>query len=90
VLDGISGTMLGVLTALVVADTTIGTGRFNLAQGVIGTASGIGGSLSTTLSGLVAESFGRTAGFLSIVVVALLATLLVWFRMPETKPAAKQ
>ncbi len=62
-LDGISGTMLGVLTALVV---------------------------STTLSGLVAESFGRTAGFLSIVVVALLATLLVWFRMPETKPAAKQ
>jgi MFS family permease len=33
VLDGVSGTVLGVLTALVVADLTMGTGRFNLAQG---------------------------------------------------------
>jgi hypothetical protein len=39
VLDGISGTMLGVLTALTVADLTVGTGRFNLAQGFVGTMS---------------------------------------------------
>ena len=32
-LDGISATVLGVLTALVIADITTGTGRFNLAQG---------------------------------------------------------
>ena len=54
VLDGISATVLGVLTALIIADITSGTGRFNLAQGIVGTASGIGASLSTTLSGLVA------------------------------------
>jgi MFS family permease len=87
ILDGISGTMLGVLTALIIADFTMGTGRFNLAQGFVGTMSGVGASLSTTLSGLVAGSLGRAAGFLGIAAVALAAVLLVWLRMPETKPS---
>ena len=87
VLDGVSGTMLGVLTALIVADLTAGTGRFNLAQGFVGTLSGIGASLSTTLSGLVAGSLGRAAGFLSIAAVALGGVLLIWSLMPETKPS---
>jgi MFS family permease len=87
VLDGVSGTMLGVLTALTVADLTTGTGRFNLAQGFVGTISGIGASLSTTLSGLVAASLGRAAGFLGIAVVALTATILLWLIMPETHPS---
>jgi hypothetical protein len=39
--------VLGVLTAIV-ADLTQGTGRFNLAQGFVGTFAGIGASLSTT------------------------------------------
>jgi MFS family permease len=86
-LDGISATMLGVLTALIVADLTAGTGRFNLAQGFVGTISGIGASLSTTLSGLLAGSLGRTAGFLGIAAVALAAALLMGLLMPETNPA---
>jgi MFS family permease len=87
ILDGVSGTMLGVLTALIVADLTKGTGRFNLAQGFVGTMSGIGASLSTTLSSLVAGSLGRAAGFLGIAAVALAAVLLLWLLMPETNPA---
>ena len=87
VLDGVSGTMLGVLTALVVADLTKGTGRFNLAQGMVGTMSGIGASLSTTLSSQIAGSLGRTAGFLGISVVALAALLMLWLLMPETNPS---
>jgi len=55
-LDGISGAVLGILTALVVADLTRGTGRFTLAQGLVGTIAGIGAALSTTLTGLVAGS----------------------------------
>jgi len=62
-LDGISGAVIGVLTALVVADLTTGTGRFNLSQGLVGTASGIGASLSTALFGLIAASFGRMVVF---------------------------
>ena len=90
VLDGISGAMLGVLTALVVADLTNGTGRFNLAQGFIGTMSGIGASLSTTLSSQIAGSLGRGAGFLGISAVALAAALLLWFLMPETNPSSER
>jgi MFS family permease len=87
VLDGVSGTMLGVLTALIVADLTAGTGRFNLAQGLVGTMSGVGASLSTTLSGLVAGTLGRAAGFLGIAGIALAAVLLALLLMPETNPS---
>jgi MFS family permease len=88
-LDGVSGAVVGVLTALVVADLTNGTGRFNLAQGLVGTASGVGASLSTALFGVIAVSFGRTVVFLSIAAAALAAVLILWFLMPETKPATK-
>jgi predicted MFS family arabinose efflux permease len=85
-LDGISATVLGVLTALVIADLTGGIGRFNLAQGIVGTASGIGASISTSVSGLVAESLGSSAAFLCIAATASLGTVMIWFLMPETKP----
>lgn len=90
VLDGVSGTMLGVLTALTVADLTSGTGRFNFAQGFVGTISGVGASLSTTLSGLLAGSLGRAAGFLGIAAVAVAAVLLLWLLMPETHPSNRK
>jgi sugar phosphate permease len=74
------------MTALVIADATNGTGRFNLAQGLIGTASGIGASLSTALFGLIAVTFGQTIAFLCIASVAVVAALIIWFWMPETRP----
>jgi MFS family permease len=85
VLDGLSGATLGVLTALVVADLTKGTGRFNLAQGLVGTVSGIGAATSTSLSGLIVASYGQTVGFLSITGIGLLAVAIFWLFMPETK-----
>jgi MFS family permease len=89
-LDGLSGATLGVLTALVVADLTKGTGRFNLAQGLVGTVSGIGAALSTFGSGLIVASYGQAAGFLSITAVGLLAVAILWLFMPETKSATPQ
>jgi hypothetical protein len=80
-LDGISGAVVGVLTALVIADLTNGTDRFNLAQGLVGTASGIGASLSTAVFGVIAASFGRTIVFLSIAAVALAAVLIICLLM---------
>jgi MFS family permease len=88
VLDGLTGAVLGVLTTLIIADLTKGTGRFNLAQGLVGTLSGVGASLSTSISGLVVERFGHTAGFLSITIVGLAAVAILWAFMPETKPSA--
>jgi predicted MFS family arabinose efflux permease len=88
-LDGVSGAVVGVMTALVIADATNGSGRFNLAQGIIGTISGIGASLSSGLFGLVAVSFGRAIVFLSIASVALVAALVIWLWMPETRPSPR-
>ncbi|MFZ1102040.1 MAG: MFS transporter [Hyphomicrobiaceae bacterium] len=87
-LDGLSGATLGVLTALVIADLTKGTGRFNLAQGLVGTLSGIGAALSTTMSGLVVAGYGQMAGFLGVTAVGLLAVAILWLFMPETRPGA--
>jgi MFS family permease len=83
-LDGISGAILGVLTALTVADITNGSGRFNFAQGVVGTMSGLGASLSTVLSGELAGSFGQAAAFAGLAGVGLAGVFLLWLRMPET------
>jgi MFS family permease len=90
VLDGISGTVLGVLQALIVADLTSGSGRFNLAQGLVGVTSGIGASASTVLSSVMAESFGRSVTFLSLALMGLAAVLIAWLFMPETKPGARR
>jgi MFS family permease len=87
-LDGFSGATLGVLTALIVADLTDGTGRFNLAQGLVGTFSGVGASLSALITGAVTQRFGYAAGLLSVTVVGLIALVVVWEFMPETKPPA--
>jgi MFS family permease len=89
-LDGISGAIIGVLTILVTADITHGSGRFNLAQGIIGTASGIGAALSTALFGLVAANFDRTATFLSMAAVALLGASIMSLLMPETRPSTEK
>jgi MFS family permease len=88
-LDGLSGATLGVLTALIVADLTAGTGRFNLAQGLVGAASGVGATLSTSVSGIIVEKFGYTAGLLGVTAVGLLSVVIVVSFMPETKPAAE-
>ena len=63
-LDGISAAALGVVVPLVIADITRGTGHFNLTQGVVGVAVGVGASLGTTIAGYIADSFGGTVVFL--------------------------
>jgi predicted MFS family arabinose efflux permease len=84
-LDGICAATLGVLVPLVIADVMRGTGQYNLAQGMVGAAVGIGASFSTTLAGFIADSFGSTAAFLVLVVVAAAGLVLVIMLMPETR-----
>jgi MFS family permease len=84
-LDGITGAVFGVMTALVIADVTKGTGRFNLAQGAFGTVMGVGASLSPTLTGLIVQHYGYAAGFASLAVEGLVALVVVAAFLPETK-----
>ena len=85
ILDGVSLGTLDALLALVLADVMRGTGRYNLARGVVGTVQGIGGSLSNVAAGLFVVRAGYDATFLALAAVALLAFLLVWALMPETR-----
>jgi predicted MFS family arabinose efflux permease len=87
ILDGITASVFAVMVPLVVADLTRGTGHFNLGQGILGTATGIGAALSATLAGLLIDRFGGTVAFGSLATVALAGFALVWFLMPETQPA---
>jgi predicted MFS family arabinose efflux permease len=84
VLDGVAAVVFGVVSVLVIADLTRGTGRFNLAQGAIATAVGIGASLSQGIAGGIAHHGGFDAAFLFLAVVAAAGFLLFWFAMPET------
>jgi MFS family permease len=87
VLNGITGAIIGVLTVIVITDLTADTGRFNLAQGAVGAASGIAASLSTLATGYLFQGFGPLSGFLVITAVGTAATVLIWVFASETKPA---
>jgi MFS family permease len=85
-LDGVTAAVFAVMVPLVVADITRGTGRFNLGQGIIGTATGIGASLSATFAGYMTDRFGSVPAFAGLAVIALAGLTLLWFMMPETQP----
>jgi MFS family permease len=87
-LDGISAAVVGVMFPLVIVDLTRDSGHLNLALGIAGTAVGIGASLSTTVGGYLADHFGTSATFLALAAVAAAGLVLLWVRMPETRPAA--
>jgi predicted MFS family arabinose efflux permease len=89
VFDGVTAAVFGVMVPLIVADIAFGSGHFNLAQGIVGTATGIGASLSTVLAGYASDKFGSTIAFTGLAGVAAVGLALVWLAMPETRRSAK-
>ncbi|UOQ98863.1 MFS transporter [Hymenobacter sp. 5317J-9] len=87
VLDGLAGGIFGVISVIMIADLTRGTGRFNFVQGAIATALGIGASLSTVGAGYLVQHFGYRAGFLALAAVAAVALAFFWFCVDESNPA---
>jgi predicted MFS family arabinose efflux permease len=85
VLDGITAAVFGVLVPLIVADIAFGSGHFNLAQGIVGTAVGIGASVSTALAGYMADHFGGSAAFFTLAAIAATGLVMIWTLMPETR-----
>jgi MFS family permease len=83
-LDGICASVLGVLVPLIIADATRNTGRFNLGQGIVGSAVGIGASLSMTGAGYIADNLGSSAAFLALSALGCVSFVLVFLFMPET------
>jgi predicted MFS family arabinose efflux permease len=89
-LDGVAAGIFGVVSILVIADLTRGTGRFNLTQGLIATAVGIGASLSQTVAGAIVKHVGYNMGFTFLAIVAAVALIIFWSLMPETRDRSQQ
>jgi predicted MFS family arabinose efflux permease len=85
VLDGITAAVLSVMVPLIIADVAFGSGHFNLAQGIVGTATGIGASLSTVFAGYVSDKFGSSVAFTGLAGLAALGLATIWLAMPETR-----
>jgi Major Facilitator Superfamily len=85
VFDGITAAVFSVMIPLIVADVAYGSGHFNLAQGIVGTATGIGASLSTVLAGYVSDKFGSGVAFMGLAAVAATGLAMIWLVMPESR-----
>ena len=85
VFDGVTAAVFSVMIPLIVADVAFGSGHFNLAQGIVGTATGIGASLSTVLAGTVSDRFGSSVAFTGLAAVAAVGLAMIWLVMPETR-----
>jgi MFS family permease len=85
VLDGVAAGIFGVIAVLIASDLMRGTGRFNLAQGLVALAVGVGAGLSQLTSGFVVQWYDYSAGFLYLAAIAVIAFVFFAAFMPETK-----
>jgi predicted MFS family arabinose efflux permease len=85
ILDGIGAGIFGVVSIIMIADLSKGTGRFNLLQGCVYSAIGLAASLSSIIGGLIVKNAGYSVGFLSLAGLAVLGLLFFMFLVPETK-----
>ena len=83
-LDGVANAVFVVVSILVVADRTRGSGRFNLVQGALATAVGTGAALSNAFGGRMIQHDSFRISFLALGVVAVIAFALLFFFVPET------
>lgn len=86
-LDGVGAGLQGALFAIMVADLTQGSGRYNVAFGAATMVQGIGGALSPTLAGAIDAAAGYGAAMWALTGIATLALALLVVAVPETRPA---
>lgn len=84
VLDGIGAGIFGVVSILMIADLSHGTGRFNLLQGFVYSAIGLAASISSIIAGLIVKWAGYPVGFTSLAVLGIIGLLFFWKFVPET------
>lgn len=85
-LDGIAAACVGILVPLVASDVAGQSGRYNLTMALVGLAIGVGATISTAAAGWIADVFGAPAAFIGLALVGLLAVVLAFGAMPETRP----
>ena len=87
-LSGIDAVVIGILSPLIIADVTVSSGRYNLAQGAVYLATGIGAAISTTAVGFIAQWLGFTASLLVLAAISTATFVFVTLLLRESKDAA--
>jgi MFS family permease len=87
-LDGVGNGLFATLTGIVVADLMRGTGRYNLARGVVATFQGFGAALSNVVAGYIVVLAGYDVAFVFLAGVAAVGLVVLAAFLPETgRPA---
>jgi MFS family permease len=74
-----------VVSILMIADLSKGTGRFNLLQGCVYSAIGLAASVSSIVGGIIVKAAGYMVGFISLAGIAILGLIFFYSMVPETK-----
>ena len=83
--EGVVAGISSVVSVLIIADLTRGTGRFNVTQGAFAASQGLGASLSNFLGGPLAQHFSANTAFLTLAAIAVGGLFFFWRFMPETR-----
>ena len=70
---------------VIIADLTKGSGHYNLALGASGACWGLGAALSNGVAGAVVDAAGYSAAFIFLAACAVVALLIFWVGVPETR-----
>ncbi|QEL25103.1 MFS transporter [Bosea sp. F3-2] len=89
ILDGIGSGLFDVLLPLVLYGAVLGSGRYNMARGIIGTIQGVGGASSYVFAGSLVVWGGYSVAFAVLAGVGLAALILMLTAMPETVPRGR-
>lgn len=87
-LDGIGAGLQGALFAIMVADLTRGSGRYNVAFGAATMVQGVGGALSPTLAGAIDAAAGYGVAMWALTGIAVVALVLLVLAVPETRTSS--
>jgi MFS family permease len=85
-LDGVGNGLFATLTGIVVADLMRGTGRYNVAIGVVATVQGVGAAFSNVVAGTIVVWAGYNAAFIALASIAATGLVVLSAFMPETAP----
>lgn len=83
-LDGIGAGLFDVLLPLVLYGAVLGSGRYNMARGMLGAIQGVGGASSYAFAGSLVVWGGYSVAFAVLAGVGVIALLLILMAMPET------
>ncbi len=89
-LEGVGGTIFGVMLPLIAADLTRGGSFFTSCMALFGLASSLGVAISTSLADWLADRVGRPVTYLVLAAIGIIALAILWRWMPETRAPKRE